>query len=237
MNNLAAIVQKIVQQELAQQRSSLLGVVTEIFSHTKADDNHNYEASVRLKHEDLEIPKVPMAVNHMGVATPPREGDLLLVQFINGDLNQPVITGRFYHSGEQPPLHKANELLWEQRVAKDSTLNHLRFTENGTILLERAVDLDDKSKTKTSVKIDGETGDIEIKAGENIAITVTNNEEIQITADGKDIKVTCQKLSLTGDLDVKGNVKIEGNEDVNGNLKVTGGSGSTTISGNEITGA
>lgn len=196
MNNLAAIVQKIVQQELAQQRSSLLGVVTEIFPHTTADDNHNYEASVRLKHEELEIPKVPIAVNHMGMAMPPKEGDLVLVQFINGDLNQPVITGRFYHSDEQPPLHKADELLWEQRVAKDNTLNQLRFTENGTILLERAVDLDDETKTKTSLKIDGETGDLTLQAGE-ITIEVKNDQEVRIVdKQGSSIEMTQDAFNI-----------------------------------------
>jgi hypothetical protein len=197
MNNLAAVIQRIVQQEMAHQRSSMLAVVTEVFPHTAADDNHNYEASVRLKHERLEIPKVPIAVNHMGVATPPKIGELVLVQFINGDLNQPVITGRFYHSDDPPPLHQENDLLWEQRVASDNTLNHLRFTADGSIFLQRDVTKpEDNSEAKTSLKIDGSTGNIELKAGD-VVIAITHDQSIVITdKSGNSIEMSDQAFNL-----------------------------------------
>jgi phage baseplate assembly protein gpV len=217
MSRLLEIIRSVVRQELAQQRSSLLGVVTTVFPHTAADDDFNYEANVQLKHEALELRKVPLAVNHVGVATPPRVGDLVLVQFINGDLNQPVITGRFYHADERPPLHQEDDLLFEQRVP-DGTLNQLRFTADGTIYLQRDVTKpEDNSEAKTSLKIDGDSGDLEIKSGE-ISIVITNDTDIQITAEGKPIDVTCDTLTINGD------------------LVVSNGTNRTTISGNEITG-
>ncbi|NET40141.1 MAG: hypothetical protein F6K19_50760 [Cyanothece sp. SIO1E1] len=232
MSNLAALIQRIVQQELAQQRSSVLGVVAEIFPHTSADDNHNYEASIRLKHEDLELPKVPIVANYMGMAIPPKVGDLVLVQFINGDLNQPVVTGRFYHADEQPPLHQENEILFEQRVS-DDTLNQLRFTTDGTIYLQRDVTApEDNSAAKTSLKIDGSSGDVEVKAGE-ITILITNDTDIQITASGKPINIACDALTV----DCDSTMTVNGNVEINGDLTVATGTGSTTISGNEITGA
>jgi phage baseplate assembly protein gpV len=217
MSRLLEIIRSVVHQELAQQRSSLLGVVTTVFPHTAADDDFNYEANVQLKHEALELRKVPLAVNHVGVATPPRVGDLVLVQFINGDLNQPVITGRFYHADERPPLHQEDDLLFEQRVP-DGTLNQLRFTADGTIYLQRDVTKpEDNSEAKTSLKIDGDSGDLEIKSGE-ISIVITNDTDIQITAEGKPIDVTCDTLTINGD------------------LVVSNGTNRTTISGNVITG-
>ncbi|ASC72328.1 Actin cross-linking toxin VgrG1 [Halomicronema hongdechloris C2206] len=217
MSRLLEIIRSVVRQELAQQRGSVLGVVTTVFPHTAADDDFNYEANVQLKHEALELRKVPLAVNHVGVATPPRVGDLVLVQFINGDLNQPVITGRFYHADERPPLHQEDDLLFEQRVP-DGTLNQLRFTSDGTIYLQRDVTKpEDNSEAKTSLKIDGVSGDLEIKSGE-IAIVITNDTDIQIMADGKPIDVTCDTFTINGD------------------LVVSNGANSTTISGNEITG-
>ncbi|MFH7245300.1 MAG: phage baseplate assembly protein V [Spirulina sp.] len=204
MTNLAAIIQRIVQQELAHQRSSELGVVTELFPHTTADDNHNYEASVRLKHDGLDLPKVAIAVNHLGVATPPNVGDLVLVQFINGDLNQPVITGRFYHSDAAPPLHTADDLLWEQRVANDNTLNHLRFTADGTIWLQRDVTKpEDNSEAKTSLKIDGATGDIELKSGA-VTVAITHDQSIVITdKSGNSIEMSDAAFTLTSKVPFK----------------------------------
>jgi hypothetical protein len=175
MSRIIEIIRRVVRQELARHRSSLLGVVTEIFPHESEDDENNYEVNVRLKHEDLELRRAPIAVGVMGFAAPPKVGDLVLVQFINGDLNQPVITGRFYHDGERPPLHHEDEILFEQRVP-DGTLNHLRFTPDGTIYIQRDVTKpEDNSEAKTSIKIDGKSGDIEIKA---------DKTEIQMTDKG-----------------------------------------------------
>jgi phage baseplate assembly protein gpV len=225
MSGLIEIVRRVVAQETARHRMSLLGVVSTVFPHTADDDENNYEVNVRLKHEDLELRKVPVAVAHVGVAAPPRVGDLVLVQFINGDLNQPVITGRFYHNDERPPLHQEEEILFEQRVS-DNTLNHLRFTADGTIFLQRDVKKpEDNSEAQTSLRIDGATGNLEIKVGDRLSVTLTSDNEIQITADDKPVNVNCSKLTVNGDMDL------------NGKLVVSDGTHSTTIEGNSIGGA
>jgi phage baseplate assembly protein gpV len=218
------IIKEVVRQEMTRQRSSLLGVVTEIFPHESEDDDNNYEVTVRLKHEDLELRRVPMAVGHVGIAVPPRVNDLVIVQFINGDINQPVVTGRFYHADERPPLHNADDILFEQRIP-DGKLNHLRFTADGAIVIQRDVTSpEDNSAALAGIKIDPD-GNIEIKAGDSIVITLTNEDNIEIKADGKPIDVTCDAMT------------INGNVVINGDLQVSGGGTSTTISGNVITGA
>lgn len=207
MNGLLDLMRRVVEQELAQSRGCLLGVVSTVFPHTAAGDDNNYEVNVKLKHEELELRQVPVAVGHMGMAAPPRVGDLVLVQFINGDLNQPVITGRFYHAGERPPLHQEGELLFEHRVA-DGTLNQLRFAANGSIFLQRDVTRpDDNSEAGTSVSIDGASGDIAIQVGAGIKVEVKSDR-----------------------------VMITGNVEIRGDLIVTNGSNSTIISGNTIEG-
>jgi len=213
MSRIVEIIRRVVLEELARYRGSLLGVVTTVYPHGAEDDENNYEANVRLKHEDLELRRVPIAIGHVGIAAPPRAGDLVLVQFLNGDSNQPLVTGRFYHADERPPLHKEDEILLEHRVA-DGTLNHLRFADDGSIFLQRDVTKpEDNSEAKASIKIDGESGDIEIKSADDTFILLKNTGEIQMTAKGKPITVECDEL------------------------KVTNGTTSTTIKGNEITGA
>jgi phage baseplate assembly protein gpV len=225
VSRIVEIIRRVVLEELARNRGSLLGVVTTVYPHEAEDDENNYEANVRLKHEDLELRRVPIAVGHVGVAAPPRAGDLVLVQFLNGDSNQPLVTGRFYHADDRPPLHKEDEILFEQRVS-DDTLNHLRFASDGSIFLQRDVTKpEDNSEAKASIKVDGASGDIEIKASDTIIILMKNDGEIQVTADDKPINVTASKMTVTGDVDI------------NGDLKVASNSGSTTISGHEITGA
>jgi phage baseplate assembly protein gpV len=225
VSRIVELIRRVVLEELARNRGSLLGVVTTVYPHEAEDDENNYEANVRLKHEDLELRRVPIAIGHVGVAAPPRAGDLVLVQFLNGDSNQPLVTGRFYHADERPPLHKEDEILFEQRVS-DDTLNHLRFASDGSIFLQRDVTKpEDNSEAKASIKVDGASGDIEIKAADTIVILMKNDGEIQVTAEDKPISVTASKMTIDGDVDI------------NGNLKVASSSGSTTISGHEITGA
>lgn len=217
------IVRRVVEQEMARRRDSLLGVVSAVFPNEDGKGYNNYEVSVRLKHEDLELQKVPLAVAHIGFVAPPRPGELVLVQFINGDLNQPVITGRFYTDEALAPLFKEDEILVEHRPGNGDRLNHFRFKADGTILLQRDVEKpEDNSRAKTSIKIDGETNALEIKVEDKVTVTL-KKDAIEITADGKPITVTCDTMT------VKGNVTVE-------KELVVGTGPKTTIKGNEITG-
>jgi len=224
-NGLLSIIQRVVQEELARQRTTLLGVVTAIFPHEGEDDENNYEVNVRLKHEDLELRKVPMAVSYIGLAIPPREGDLVLVHFLNGDLNQPVINGRFYHADERPPLHKADELLFEQRLP-DDTFNHLRLAADGSIIIQRNVTKrEDNSEAKAGIKIDPD-GNIEIKTGDKAVLAIS--EDGNLTFD-------CEKLTINGDVEISKTLKVAKDTTIDTQLAVGTGP-TTTIKGGEIQG-
>lgn len=218
------IIRRVVGQEIAQVRSSALGVVTAVFPHSASDDEHNYEASVRLKHSELTLPKVPIAVAQIGFAATPQVGDLVLVQFIDGDLSQPVIAGRLYHDEARPPLHAADELVLERRLG-DGTLSQLRFAADGAIHLQREVDPEDGYTARATVRITKD-GAVEIRAGEKTHILLSNDGAIEILADGQAISITCSELSIEGNVSVKGDLKVE---DAAGK--------STTVQGNQIQGA
>lgn len=227
MNELIALMRRVVREELAARRGPLLATVTAVYAHEDKDDARNYEADVRLKHEGLDLQKVPMAVSHVGVASPPRVGDLVLVQFLEQDLQQPLITGRFYHEEERVPLFKEDEVLFEHRLP-DGKLNHLRFAADGTIYVQRDVSKpEDNSEFKAGIKIDPE-GNIELKTGDKVVITLKAGE-IDIKSDGQPIKVTCDQLTIDGKLQVTGETQLKDK------LKVGTGTG-TTIDGNKITG-
>jgi phage baseplate assembly protein gpV len=210
MSGVIDIIRRVAEQETLRQRGPVLATVSAVFPHGAKDDDHNYAASVRLKHDDLELPRVPIAVPHVGVAAPPRVGDLVLVAFLDGELNQPLIIGRFYHADDRPPLHGENEVLFEHRVA-DGTLNHLRFAADGSVILQRDVGKpEDNSKAKTSLRIDGASGDLEIKVGDKITLTLSGDA---VTLSSKTLSVSAD-VEITGDLTVKkgaNSTKISGN--------------------------
>ena len=211
MTRVVELVRRIVRAELAAVQGSRLGVVTATFPHHGDEDDTNYEVDVRLKHEQLDLPRVPVAAAHMGMAAPPRVDDLVLVDFAAGDVNQPLVTGRFYHADERPPLHADGEVLIEHRVPHDDSRNQLRFAADGSIHLLRevtdpAADAAD-SRARTSVRIypDG-------------ALGITAAQDVVIDVGDHDVIVTCDQMTVHGD------------------LRVTSNGASTTISGNEITG-
>lgn len=214
MDGLLEIVRRVVAHELARQRGAQLAVVTAVHAHASADDSNNHEADVRLKHQDLELTRVPIAVPHVGAAAPPRVGDLVLVQFIEGDLNQPVLTGRFYHADDAPPLHDEDDVLFEHRVP-DGTRNQLRFAADGSLYLQRDVTKDDHSEAKTRLKIAGDTGDLEIRLGDGLVVTLKHDDHT--------LTIECDKLKVVGNVDITGDL-------------VVGQGPKTTISGNRITG-
>lgn len=214
MNGILSIVRGVVKEEVDRRRGAALGVVTAVFPHTSDDGDTIYDVSISLKADGLEIRRVPVVVPFSGFAAPLRPGDPVLVQFLNDDVNQPVVTGFVYHADDRPPLHNEEEVLLEHRV-NDGTRNHLRFASDGSIFLQRDVKkLEDNSDAQTSLKIDGASGDVEIKVGDDIVITMSGDK-----------------------VSIKGNVEIEGDLTVKGDVTVEGAAGSTKISGNTIEGS
>jgi phage baseplate assembly protein gpV len=224
MSGAVALVRQVVRGELAQHAGTLLGVVTATYPHAGSGDDENLEVDVRLKHEDLELRHVPVAVPCVGFAAPPRVGELVVVSLVGGALNEPLVTSRLYHADERAPLAQENELLLEHRVP-DGTLNHLRFQADGTMLLQRDVTKPrDGSEAKTTISVDGSSGDITIRMDKDVVVKVGHDKSLTITCSGQPVTVKCKTMTVDGDVAV------------NGDLTVSKPGGKTTISGNKITG-
>jgi len=238
LSELLDIIRRAVREELALRRGPQLATITAVTAHESADDTANYEADVRLKHEELEIAQVPIAVSHVGMAAPPRVGDLVMVTFVDNDIQQPLITGRFYHDQERAPLFKQNDVLLEHRVP-DGTINHLRFASDGTIFLQRDVKKpEDNSDFLAGVRIDPQ-GLIELKTSEDIVVTLDQqNGKITVFCKNKPMEITCDKLTVDADVEIKKSLTVDGDGTINGDgtIKGTGKISSVTISGTDISG-
>ncbi|MBW8844278.1 MAG: hypothetical protein JF607_04815 [Burkholderiales bacterium] len=228
MNDWLDLIRRTVREELALHRGPQLGTVTAMSAHESEDDTANYECDVRLKHDGLELAKVPISAPHIGAAMPPRVGDLVLVSFLDHDIQQPLVTGRFYNDGDgaRAPLFKADDVLFEQRLS-DGKLNHLRMAADGSIFIQRDVTKpEDNSEFKAGVRIDPE-GLIELKSGDDFVLTIDpGNGKVSILSKDKDLEFTCQTLTIDGDVHMKKKLTVDGDGKISG----------ITISGTDISG-
>ena len=216
------IMRRVARAELATRRGCRLAVVTATHPHEAEDDENKYEVDVRLKHEDLELRRIPVCTTVPGFTVSPRVDDLVLVDFLDGDLAQPIVIACLYHAADRPPIHADGELLIEHRVP-DDTRNQLRFAADGSIQLQREVTKTDHSEATARILLDPD-GTIRVTVKDKITLTLAADA---ITLEAPDVPVSVKGKSLT----------VESNMIVKGDLKVESSSGSTTISGHEITGA
>src|SRR4051794_26413521 len=109
MTDPVSIIRAIVRDELAALRLPDIAVVTSAFPHTAESDKNNHECSVKLREGGLELRKVPIATPHVGMVSAPQPGELVLLAYVDGDPNRPVVAGRFSSDKARPPLHEAKE--------------------------------------------------------------------------------------------------------------------------------
>lgn len=216
MSSMVDVIRSVVRLELATVRGPALGVISGVHPHAADGDDFNDEVDVRLQHEGSELAGVPVAVRRPGVSEPLKKGDLVLVQFLDGDFQQPLVTACFHTDDQRPPTHPEGEHVVEQRI-DGKPRNRIRWAIDGRITLEH---FDDKGAVTVTLVLDKEGN-------------------LQVTADKKEITVTCKTFAVTGDATIKGNVVIDGgNLDVkNGTVAATHSGGTTTIDGTTITGS
>ena len=127
-------IRKIVEDEIRKLHLCEVGEITSYFHIRKGSDKDNYECNVRLKDKEVELRKVPVATSHIGLAHIPHVGDLVLLSFINGDINAPIITGRLYNSEHRPPVTENGRNSLSTSLQKRHQLRRAHISlPNGTV--------------------------------------------------------------------------------------------------------
>lgn len=181
MDSIVGVMKKVAEQEMRRIYTTELGLVTAVFPHAADSDKDNYQCSVKLKNykqpdgQDFELRKVPIATAHLGLVNIPKVGDLVLVSFIGGDLNAPVITGRLYNDEDQPPLNKEKEFLLKSTIKEGGSL---KLDETGAVIIT--------SKNEKNI--------ITVKDEEDISIV---NEKCKINLKDTDITIINEKCTIT----------------------------------------
>jgi hypothetical protein len=189
----------IAQVELNKLHLPTLGVVTSIFPHKDASDKDNYECNVRLKNTDIELRKVPLATQYVGLAGIPRVGDLIILVFLNGDINAPIALGRLYNDEDRPPLNNAEEIVYvpPYKVNTNARRIYLEFPQGMIFKI-------------TDEQVDIKAGDTKVIISRNGDVLIESKANVNVVADGDASLKAKGSMTISGD-----SVKIESKSDMN----------------------
>ncbi len=202
--DLFTTIRRIVQAELRKLRTAELGVVQDIHPHSDESDSDNYACTVMLRNSGIVLPNVPVATQRIGTASIPGLNDLVLVQFIDGDINAPVITGRFYNEEDRPPVSDMDQMVAQFPLSGD-----IEFRVDGGEAREISMKVGDAIEVYCKdddpvLKIDVRGGKAGIQVDSDGAVTITSQSSVSIR--GGDVKVSGTTISLEAD----GELKIKG---------------------------
>ena len=195
-------VQRIVREELGRVRTAELALVQEQHPHADDSDKDNYACTVRLRDSGIVLEQVPVATSRIGCVSIPAVNELVLVQFVGGDINAPIITGRLYNDEDRPPVNDdARAITHLPLGAEDGDAVHVELHS-------------------------GDTRELVFKLGSGIEVNVRDDDPVV------ELKVDGGKLTLQVDrdgavaLESQSNVQLKGNEisiEAQGQLNLKGG--------------
>ena len=187
MATIVETIQQVVKAELRKVKTLELGVVTSIFPHSDSSDKNNYECNIKLHNEDLEIRKAPIATQGIGLAHIPQVGDLVLVGFERGDINNPIVLGRLYNDVDRPPISKEEEIIFAPPYSKNADRQRLRIELPGGMVLSLTDELltVEAGKTVLKVKADGD-------------VTVESESGVKLQAKG-DMTFSAANIKMKSD--------------------------------------
>lgn len=196
MDSIVGVMKKVAEQEVRRIYTTELGIVTAVFPHKSENDQNNYQCSIKLKNKkqpdgsDFELRQVPLVTPHLGLANIPNIDDLVLVTFIGGDLNAPVIIGRLHNDKDQPPIAKEKEVLLQHSL---KTGGSLKLDEEGTLTLTSKDEKSVVTVTDKTVDITNEKCTLTLKDGDLTA----QNEQCEISFKGSNVTLTNGSCKIT----------------------------------------
>jgi len=195
VSDLVATLRAIVRHELAALRLPELGLVTEVFSREAEGSDNNHQVNVRLQGSGLEIQRAAVATGRLGLSALPRAGDLVVVGFLEGDLNAPIVLGSLYDEERRPPVAKGDEVVYQppEDEADGVRRLHIELPGGATLTFEDATFALVAGETEVRIAKDG---DVEVKAKGNVKVEAQGDIELAATGD--------LKLSAQGNVTVQG---------------------------------
>lgn len=198
---------RIARHEAAARTFGSVGTVTEIFPADSGAPDH--AVSVELRDSRVLLPRVPVAVGVLGFTAIPAVGDLVVVMFLEGDVNAPVVIGRLYHAELDPPAHADGQIILSLPPGTDPTVK-LEITPDTPLV---------KLTLPSDVSVTCTDEMVELVAGEvRVRVETSGGGRAEIAAGGSTIT-----LKKDGDITLKtsGTFKVDAAVvDISGSAKV-----------------
>jgi phage baseplate assembly protein gpV len=193
MSDAISLIQAVVRDQLRSFKTAELGVVTAVYSHESGSDKNNYECDVKLRASELELKKVPVSTQRVGAVAIPNVDDLVLVQFLNGDIHSALIVGRLYNDKDRPPEAKPHEFVYIAPDRPESGIRrmYLEFPNGNKLTLDDDKVILEMGRSTVTVNHDG---DVVVNSGNsNIKLTDGNGSNfLEIQASAGQVKVQAQ---------------------------------------------
>jgi len=202
VNAIVPAIRAIIREELAARRLLELGVVTQVFSNADGSTDGRLEVHVRIRGSAVELQRVPIAVGRLGLAVMPRVDDLVVIGFVGGDLNAPIVLGSVYDEQIAPPTGEPDEIVYT--VPDDAADGKRRFELN--LPNDRKLTVEDAKVTITMgssiVTIEAD-GAVSIEAGGDLKLKASGAMSLEASGD-----VTIKGASVTAE--AQGAAKLKG---------------------------
>ncbi|MCA1654968.1 MAG: hypothetical protein LC635_00535 [Pseudonocardiaceae bacterium] len=172
MSGFVGLMTEVARRELAAQRSLAFGVVTEAFSNSGGSGDHHLDCHVRLHGSGLVLQNVPVAVGRAGLSALPRPDDLVVLGFIDGDVNGAVVLGVVHADSVPSPDAAPGEIVYQvPDPGGDARRMELQLPNGNTL-------------TVTDSKVEVVMGATKLVVEGNGAITLEAAGDITVKANG-----------------------------------------------------
>jgi phage baseplate assembly protein gpV len=181
-------VQRLVLEELGRVRTAELAIVQEQHPHADDSDKDNYACTVRLRDSGIVLEQVPVATPRVGCVSIPAVDELVLVQFVGGDVNAPIITGRLYNDEDRPPVNEDGQAITHLPLgAEDGDAVHIELHS-------------------------GDRREFLLKFGDGVTVNIVDDDPVvKVEVDGGKLTLQVDRDG-TVTLESQGNVELKGNE-------------------------
>lgn len=192
MSTFVPLMAEVARRELAAHRSLSLAVVTDVFTNDGGSGEHHLECNVRLHGSALVLGNVPVAVARPGLSAMPRVDDLVVVGFINGDVNGAIVLGCLHAAGVPSPDAKPDEIVYEVPDQGGERRFEMRFPNGNKLTLTDAKMTVSMGSTSLVIEGDGAitldaASDVTIKASGSLSLEAGSNATLKglnVTVEG-----------------------------------------------------
>jgi phage baseplate assembly protein V len=191
MSELIHTLRAIVRDELSRIRTSEMGIVVAVYPNDA--DGNNHQVDVRLRNSGVELKRAPVIVQRYGMSALPNVGDAVLVVFLGGDLNAPMVVGCVYNEEHNPPQAAAAEVVYQ--IPDEGGERHLyvELPSGMTITVnDESIQI---SAGGTEVQLE-QDGDVKVSSAANIQLQAQG--DISLEASGNLNLKAAQELKLQG---------------------------------------